>query len=1430
MNIFDYQINKNLMIPIPVMMLDQTLPYNSLANWKDFERLIVQLVSKKGKVEQVESYRKPGAKQEGIDIFCVEKLNENPVVYQCKKYEWIIPSDIKKAVDEFLKGKFKDIAKRFVFCVSSKMDTEELFKAKNEQRERLNLLGIEFQTWEPENLDIELFSQPEIVYRFFGINWVQVFNGHEAFLRIKDNPEIAVKQFHPSQSFYMLRELQVSLNDFTSNAFFREAKGTEITLQKLIEENTMESSRIILMSSAGAGKSQELKHLAHCFSLETSTYWPVLLSLKNYTGENIDDFIGQSVKNWKAYPEDKTALLLDSLDEVEEPLYRTCISKINQFAGKYKKINIVVTARSISYASSNEPSNEELSGFHAYYLAAPSYINVNTYLQRRLQVDFPVFFNLLHRNSLDEWLRLPFFLNLLVEKFLEDGPENFPLKKSDVIEWFIGNRIRVNKTKYKFSQRVWSIVQKQITTDASVIAYAMTMLGQNKINDEQLTEILPDETSVYNLRYSEVITASGNIDNAYFFEHNNFKEFLSAKVLLKLNFYEIKRVITYSPSHQRIQPKWSNVLSFFFGLAQPGGQVLNELSEWMFNSQPEMLLEMEADKIGLEMRLTVCKKIILKKKQKTVYIHDENLRLEKIISFSGETDEMVEFLTNELLQNKTQHYEPYRHDIIYMFSLIGNLHSSRFAVPIREELIGIVLDNMNKSYIVKEALECLSENKLLDVQQFDKIITRCPLTQNRHVREGFYELINSLQLSNQYVQFLIDGIAITDIAKNKNRNEIVEIGWAHKKAFKGVSGAASLKTLLIFIDNNIHIIDQRKHDKLQLPQDLLGAIFLNAAAVTPVNDDINKLFYSILEKLSKEYIQFNAVPFRDYLATTGQSRMAVLKYARFNSELSSRNFFYVNFLFAEDFEWLCELYKKEELSQETLLGIIHWLRFYNLTGIARDFANAFREKFPEHAFSNRSIEVNLKELDENQDKMNQYLLSKQDKFLLEGERIFSEIGKEEINFLDVADYEFDEGNRRLDLTNTIIINYLRNMTAGSEGYKLDNFRQFFSDTKNWADFVFDQTIDLIQGKKKIYEPMLIEKVKSWFYLKIDSINFQKSRWMQDGQQWHYQFAGLLIYIMQALSLPVKEDKLLEMLAYDNAGLYDYPAGADVQRLSDYALEKYPDKEKFIQHVISNIREGNLVHDVVLTHIRLAKLLKIKPLAPDILLMLTDDRYSDTEKAVLIEIYSALGGAVKQLEELVLAAPIPTEWINSAIGLLVASKSKRIEVYLEEAVENLEITLKNRLFIAKQLAKLKNQKGLATIFSFLIDTSDIGDLDYKTNEVAESLSCLPNEVLPFLKNFLIDHYSRDIESGRFFDRPIDLVFDIAQKIAIQSYHLLELVISMLNEIADLLKENYPNARYLYTKAISIEKSYYLNRPDNKPIDVVKAEIEKLRKLL
>ena len=187
------------------------LPFECLA-WENFERFCLRLAIGRGEVVHsadhggdvaadgrrsardaldARLYGVRGQDQQGIDLYV--RLAEIPggssperryLCLQSRRIAKLTVAKLKKAVSDFLAGKWPPSCRVFVYATSLAAVRSELADEIRVQTERLRREGIEFEVWDAELMSPWLKDEPSLVYDFFGRAWAESFCGPEAVDRL----------------------------------------------------------------------------------------------------------------------------------------------------------------------------------------------------------------------------------------------------------------------------------------------------------------------------------------------------------------------------------------------------------------------------------------------------------------------------------------------------------------------------------------------------------------------------------------------------------------------------------------------------------------------------------------------------------------------------------------------------------------------------------------------------------------------------------------------------------------------------------------------------------------------------------------------------------------------------------------------------------------------------------------------------------------------------------------------------------------------------------------------------------------------------------------------------------------------------------------------------------------------------------------------
>ena len=177
------ELSESVVEAPPVEPRISALPRDKLS-WTDFERLVFRLARKDPDVVYCAPYGRRGQAQDGIDI-CARLIGGGHNCWQAKNRKDVGTSDIEKAVDDFLEGKWAESAKRFLFCVRAGLADTVVQDMIEAQAARLHDDGIVFEGVDGTQLSEKLRSHPEIVQDFFGRSWLVAFAGEGVAANLK---------------------------------------------------------------------------------------------------------------------------------------------------------------------------------------------------------------------------------------------------------------------------------------------------------------------------------------------------------------------------------------------------------------------------------------------------------------------------------------------------------------------------------------------------------------------------------------------------------------------------------------------------------------------------------------------------------------------------------------------------------------------------------------------------------------------------------------------------------------------------------------------------------------------------------------------------------------------------------------------------------------------------------------------------------------------------------------------------------------------------------------------------------------------------------------------------------------------------------------------------------------------------------------------
>lgn len=192
MNLSYLHTPPQIIVNPPIDTTIQELPFEEL-HWEDFEKICLALVQLDFSINDCEIYGIKGQAQEGIDIFA-RQSNGRYSSYQCKRYQEINSTSIDKAVNYFKSKDFYGKSDSLYLCTSCSLNTKQVQDKFEELKTELEKEKITLVKWDKIQLSRILKNQPQIVFNFFGLEWVKKFNGEPALQQILKSQKLDATQ------------------------------------------------------------------------------------------------------------------------------------------------------------------------------------------------------------------------------------------------------------------------------------------------------------------------------------------------------------------------------------------------------------------------------------------------------------------------------------------------------------------------------------------------------------------------------------------------------------------------------------------------------------------------------------------------------------------------------------------------------------------------------------------------------------------------------------------------------------------------------------------------------------------------------------------------------------------------------------------------------------------------------------------------------------------------------------------------------------------------------------------------------------------------------------------------------------------------------------------------------------------------------------
>jgi hypothetical protein len=990
------------------------------------------------------------------------------------------------------------------------------------------------------------------------------------------------------------------------------------------------------------------------------------------------------------------------------------------------------------------------------------------------------FYDEVRRKNLYELIGIPFYLVQIKKIFNEKAM--LPNSKAELFQNFIELKIQEDINHYKTTKDL-SRKKKIILALLSKIAITMESLGRNYILESELEQII-------NIDEKELLIYTGLFEydkqeNYWRFQHNNFQEYLAAKVLSKNKLDSIKQFIAFDPDHNKIIPSWTNTLSFLSSL-YPKDDLLN----WLYESQPEMLVKFERDRISAELRYEILVKIFNYYKQRKIWIDRDKYELFDLGKIASD-EQTIGFLIDEAEKEQDNIV---RANAIMLFGFLDNLTFEN-SVTIKTLLLKLITEHRAENLVTK-SINALNNLSFHDVTTINQIIQSLVGYSNAHVRSCIYSIIQESKTANDFVDILLDGIQyIRTNYKEGKGSTLVDEGYYLAKGLEQIdTEAAVVKMLEYFIKNPNDLSDVSLRKTVSSISQNISKLIKNN------NEKVFDLAFEMLMTLGKQYILEYTREFINCFKASDTKLKVFIKTIEDKSDAGIKYNVLSLLATRECIDYVVEKYNSDELLNLDM-GV-----FRNfLTGSQPELKNYLDDKL-----KRETKFVFPKAIDYESQRINQ---RKRDLEMFFDKKIFfEEIGlafekeqkevfsEDEIHKIELKNWEIPiYANKALD----IIRDYSRNNDA-SLGKIIDDYEKVDFDYL----FVSEVYNRLEHNDDFELEEKHVEKIKKWCYDKVKDVDFKKALNVLPNRQFQTSTYALYTwFFMRKFELNYSEGILLDMLSYSWHGV-----GVDF-------LETKIDSRKIVKRILENL-ESNAENEIAIqNYFAFGLKYKIKDFISYGRLYLGNTIFDVSTRTTILDYLIVLDDADDGIEKALKKTNDEFKW--QIVDKLYEKKNKNLKHYLLTLLENGDDN--DKLMSSQYLIEMQEIEGLK-YFSNKIKIDN--EFNFRWFRDRNALKVLViKEAVPYLLEMLELTYHKEFrQSG--YDKLERKIFDAISNISLQSeenYFYVKLNLEKFIKEKEYINDDI---RFIHSFLERLERTFYFNKSQNITLEQV---IDKLKLL-
>ena len=450
---------------------------------------------------------------------------------------------------------------------------------------------------------------------------------------------------HKPVEGYIRRYCASDNNESNYLSYFLGTKERQTLADYVVGIEPVGANKFILYSSAQTGKTTELKQL--CWELQQSgLFLPVSFEVRNNTRlkrEDLPDFQYSGTR--------EIVVVIDALDEVNGQKYEDLLEEIGGYAYDHPEIKIVLSCRS------NYRRESQLSLFKELFLEELSTGDAIAHIDHVLGKGNGLF-GVIRDNELGDFIKNPFFLNVLIDAYKEN-PLKMPKTKASIYRLFIERSYKNERTgktvplkaKHSFEESLQLLER---------VALGLSLTNAQTLSADELRECLFNDDNVEECLRYDLIRCE---DGLYSFKHNAFREWLVANYLNRSGLKKAKQLATHP--NGRIKPEWYNIIMLWVSMYGKDRQgEIYAILGWLKEASLDLVIYIDKGMLDEQIRNEIFKGLLLEYKALGIRMANVMTRDYQDLLAFGQSEETVRFMAEEI--NDAAAGTAYYSDLMYL--------------------------------------------------------------------------------------------------------------------------------------------------------------------------------------------------------------------------------------------------------------------------------------------------------------------------------------------------------------------------------------------------------------------------------------------------------------------------------------------------------------------------------------------------------------------------------------------------------------------------------------------------------------------------------------------------------------------------------------------------------------------------------------------